>query len=77
MERIRPLEERLAAVGEDMLLRRRDVEELCGIARSTIDRRIAAGSFPEPVRIAGLTRRWRYRDVAEWLALYGRRQPTQ
>lgn len=49
------------------LLRRKQVEEICSISRSTLYRYVGAGLFPKPVRIGKSSVRWRVRDVKAWL----------
>lgn len=49
------------------ILRRRDVEALCGIARSTIYAWMDTGQFPRPVSLGGKAVGWREGDVAAWL----------
>jgi len=51
----------------DRILRRFEVESLCGIARSTIYTWIARGEFPQPVRLGKRIVGWREGDIAEWL----------
>ena len=53
---------------EDRLLRRRQVEEITGLARSSIYRQMDRGSFPRPVRVGPSAVRWRESDIAAWLA---------
>ena len=49
------------------LLRRRQVEELTGMSRSSIYRLMQTGEFPRPVRVGPAAVRWRARDIATWL----------
>lgn len=49
------------------ILRRRQVEELTGLARSTLYEFIKTGSFPAPVRIGKRAVGWRYREIESWL----------
>ena len=55
------------------LLRRVEVEKLTGLGKTTIYRRMGAGSFPRPVRIDGKGGpvRWRAADVRRWLESRG------
>lgn len=48
------------------LLTRPEVERLTGLSRSTLYKRMRAGSFPEPVKIGGSVR-WREDELAEWI----------
>lgn len=43
---------------KDALLRRQEVERLCGISRSTLWSRIAAGTFPPPLKTGARSRHW-------------------
>jgi prophage regulatory protein len=49
-------------------LRRRSVEELTGLSRSTIYDLMAKGAFPRPVRLTGRAVAWPESAIAEWLA---------
>lgn len=51
---------------EEKFLRRRKVEELTGLARSTIYDRIKAGTFPKPVKIGDRSVAWRQSDIDAW-----------
>ena len=52
----------------DPILRRPVVEQMTGLARSTIYARMKAGTFPSPVRLGPNSIGWRQSDIAEWLA---------
>jgi prophage regulatory protein len=54
------------ALGE-RLLRLPDVEEKTSLSRSTIYRRIQAGTFPAPLELGPGTVRWRMSDVDAWI----------
>ncbi|WP_270687981.1 helix-turn-helix transcriptional regulator [Aeromonas sp. D3] len=49
------------------LLRRKQVEEITSLSRSTIYAMIAKGSFPKPVRLGPQRVAWRQMDVVSWL----------
>lgn len=51
----------------DRLLRLRDVMHLTGLGRSTIYRKIAAASFPQPVKVGQAAVRWRESDLSAWM----------
>ena len=51
----------------DRLLRRRQVEEITGMSRSSIYRLMKAREFPRGVRIGPKTVRWRASVIAAWL----------
>ena len=51
----------------DRLLRRRQVEEITGMGRSSIYRLMKNGGFPRPVRVGPAAVRWRASDIADWL----------
>ena len=52
---------------QDRLLRRRQVEEITGMSRSAIYKRMQEGEFPRPVRIGPTAVRWRTGDIAAWV----------
>ena len=47
----------------ERLLRRREVEKITGIGRSSIYRLMQEGKFPRPVRIGPAAVRWRASDI--------------
>jgi prophage regulatory protein len=49
------------------LARRRQVEKLVQLSRSTIYANVKAGTFPAPVRIGARAVAWRLADVEDWL----------
>lgn len=51
----------------EILLRLKDVTAKSGLSRSTIYRRIAAGTFPAPLALGPGTVRWRLSDVDAWI----------
>ncbi len=51
----------------DMLLRRREVEEIVGLSRSSIYRMMESGDFPKSVKISRGAVRWRASDIKAWL----------
>ena len=51
----------------DRLLRRRQVEEITGLSRSSIYRLMADGEFPRPVKVGSAAVRWRASDINAWL----------
>ena len=51
----------------DRLLRRRQVEEITGMSRSSIYRLMKDGEFPRAVRIGPSAVRWRTSDITGWL----------
>ena len=52
---------------EDRLLRRREVEEIVGMGRSSIYRQMDLGSFPRPVMVGPYAVRWRESDIRHWV----------
>ena len=52
----------------DKMLRREEVENRCGIARTTIYRLMRAGQFPEPVKVGPRAVRWPASEIEDWLA---------
>ena len=54
---------------EDLkILRRREVESLVGLKRSSIYTGITAGTFPKPIRLSHRAVGWHLRDIRAWLA---------
>ena len=51
----------------DRLLRRREVEEITGLSRSSIYRLMQDGQFPRPVKVGSAAVRWRASDITAWL----------
>ena len=51
----------------DRLLRRRQVEEITGLGRSSIYRLMQYGQFPRPVKVGSAAVRWRSSDITVWL----------
>ena len=51
----------------DRLLRRREVEKITGIGRSSIYRLMKKGKFPRRVRIGSNAVRWRLSEIMAWL----------
>ena len=49
------------------LLRRTDVQQITGLATSTIYRDMSRGTFPRPVLLTGRAVAWRASDVEQWL----------
>ena len=49
------------------LARRRQVEQLVQLSRSTIYANVKAGTFPAPIRIGARAVAWRLSDVEAWL----------
>ena len=49
------------------LLRRPEVERLTGLSRASIYARMAAGSFPQPVRLGSNSVAWKLRDIENWI----------
>lgn len=52
---------------KDRLLRRRQVEEITSMSRSSIYRLMQEGEFPRPVKIGPAAVRWRASDLTAWL----------
>jgi prophage regulatory protein len=50
------------------LLRRRQVEELVGLGRSSIYALVAAGKFPAPIHLTARAVAWLEKEVFEWVA---------
>ena len=53
---------------EEHMLRRRSVERMTGLSKSTLYRLIRQGRFPPPLRLTRKAVRWRRAEVDEWLS---------
>lgn len=51
------------------LLRRKEVEHLTGLSRSSIYRAIKEGSFPKSVKIGGRSVAWNSEEIERWISL--------
>lgn len=49
------------------VIRREEVSQLTGLARATIYKKVADGSFPPPIRLGTRSVGWRLSDVVAWL----------
>lgn len=49
------------------LLRRRTVEAITGLSKSTLYKLIDEGRFPRPVKIGARAVAWRNSDISEWI----------
>ena len=52
----------------DPLHRRKVVENVTGLSRSSIYAKIAEGTFPRPVQIGARAVAWRSSDIRAWMA---------
>ena len=48
------------------ILRRRQVEDLCGLSRSSLYEQIAKGNFPKPIPISTKSVGWLADEVRAW-----------
>lgn len=53
---------------ENTMLRRVEVERICGLSRSTIYRLLKEGKFIQPIRIGPRAVRWWRQEVYDWLS---------
>ena len=53
---------------EGQMLRRKQVEALTGLSRSTIYAEMKRGTFPKPVRLSRRAVAWRAKDITEWVS---------
>jgi|GEM_PF-1291825 prophage regulatory protein len=51
----------------DALLQKQTVVVLAGLSSASIDRKVKAGKFPQPVKDGPRCTRWRAGDVSNWL----------
>ena len=52
----------------DRLLTRAEVQERCGITRTTVYRLMRSGLFPEPLKIGPRAVRWPESEIEAWIA---------
>ena len=52
---------------QERLLRRREVERITGMSRSSIYRLMHEGEFPRPVRVGPAAVRWKKSDITVWI----------
>ena len=50
-----------------VMLKVREVAELCGVSTRTITRMVDAGKMPSPVRLGGAVR-WNREELEAWIA---------
>ena len=55
----------------DALLRIKTVTQATGLSSATVYRKLAAGEFPEPVRLGSRCTRWKAADVRAWIQAQG------
>ena len=53
---------------QERLLRRPEVEDRCGLARSSIYRLMRCGQFPTPIRIGPRAVRWQESEIEKFIA---------
>lgn len=54
------------ALASPMFYRMRDVLRMTALSRSSLYRRIAAGTFPPPISLGGAAKGWRRSDLEQW-----------
>ena len=52
---------------QDRLLRRREVEKITGMSRSSIYQQMQEGEFPRPVKVGPAAVRWKSSDITAWI----------
>ena len=52
----------------EILLRRKQVEQLTGLSRSSIYSAMQCGAFPKPIRLLGRSVAWTQSSVDQWIA---------
>jgi prophage regulatory protein len=55
----------------DALLRITTVTQATGLSSATVYRKLAAGMFPEPVRLGSRCTRWKAESIREWIRAQG------
>ncbi len=54
-------------LGIPKLMKRDEVEATIGVSRRTLQRMVAKGAFPAPIKLGPQLNRWRSDEVAAWL----------
>ena len=49
------------------ILRRKDVETMIGLSRSTIYKLMSQGTFPKAIHLGPRTVGWRMSDIEDWI----------
>jgi prophage regulatory protein len=44
------------------------VVEMCGISRSQVYKRVADGTFPQPVKLSSTLNLWSFNELQQWVA---------
>ena len=52
----------------ERLIRRKEVESITGLSRSSIYAMISSGEFPKPIKIGIQAVAWPESDIQEWVA---------
>ncbi len=52
----------------EKLYRRKEVEDLTGLSRSSIYKMMSEGNFPRPVQITPKAVAWKKSDLAKWIS---------
>lgn len=49
------------------IIKRKDVEKVTTLSRSSIYRKMQEGTFPRPIRLGGSSIGWRADDIQQWI----------
>jgi prophage regulatory protein len=58
----------LAPLPLPLLIRERDLPALLAMSRANVRRLLAAGKFPQPIRLGAHCIAWRRADIEAWVA---------
>ena len=64
---MRRLDDARGAIVTERVLRMREVVELTGLSRSTIERRIKDETFPTPRQLGPRAKGWLLSEIEEWM----------
>lgn len=53
---------------QNTMLRRVEVEQICGLSRSTIYRLLKEGKFIQPIKIGPRAVRWPKQELVDWIS---------
>ena len=52
---------------DQILMTRKDVEQMTGLGRSSIYKMMSEGAFPRPLKVSAYAVRWRRDEIVQWI----------
>ena len=62
---------------DDVFMKRREVEKITGLSRTTIYRLMRSGKFPTPIKMGLKTVRWKMSELEEYIERAPRAEGTK